>query len=190
MEAAGQIVGGISLPLVHGTELTTAITIPLFTGAIGYVINWTRVWMLFYPVRFAGFRLPGLPPIVTLLPRKVQQIPGFMHGAVGLAGDHPLAGREDGVDCGRQGDRQAWQPVGVLPPARPGAHRRAHHCHVQAGCPRRRRADHAPRASGPVGRPAAARPRGGARQGPGAAPGDRPRGHRGDRRQHRPAPGP
>jgi len=89
MDAAGQIVAGISLPLVHGNELTAAITIPLFTGAIGYVINWTGVWMLFYPVRFAGFRLPGLAPMVTLLPRKVQQIPGFMHGAVGWQGIIP-----------------------------------------------------------------------------------------------------
>ena len=46
----------------------------LLAGAIGYVINWTGVWMLFYPVRFAGFRLPGLGPAVTLLPRRVQQI--------------------------------------------------------------------------------------------------------------------
>jgi len=89
MEAAGQILAGISLPLLHGSELTAAITIPLFTGAIGYVINWTGVWMLFYPVRFAGFRLPGLAPMVTLLPRKVQQIPGFMHGAVGWQGIIP-----------------------------------------------------------------------------------------------------
>src|SRR6266508_6900447 len=70
-------------------ELLKELTIPLFTGAIGYVINWTGVWMLFYPVRFAGFRLPGLAPMVTLLPRKVQQIPGFMHGAVGWQGIIP-----------------------------------------------------------------------------------------------------
>jgi uncharacterized membrane protein YheB (UPF0754 family) len=69
-----QVLAGISLPLVHGRDLVKAITIPLFTGAIGYVINWTGVWMLFYPVRFAGFRLPGLGPAVMLLPRRVQQI--------------------------------------------------------------------------------------------------------------------
>src|SRR5215204_4883784 len=89
MEAGPQILAGIPLPLVHGSELPKAITIPLFTGAIGYVINWTGVWMLFYPVRFAGFRVPGLAPMVTLLPRKVQQIPGFMHGAVGWQGIIP-----------------------------------------------------------------------------------------------------
>src|SRR4051795_11196849 len=45
--------------------------------------------MLFYPVRFAGFRMPGLAPLVTLLPRRVQQVPGFMHGAVGWQGIIP-----------------------------------------------------------------------------------------------------
>ena len=84
-----QLLAGISLPLVHGGDLVKAITIPLFMGAIGYVINWTGVWMLFYPVRFAGFRLPGLSSAVTLLPRRVQQIPGFMHGAVGWQGIIP-----------------------------------------------------------------------------------------------------
>jgi uncharacterized membrane protein YheB (UPF0754 family) len=89
MQAGVQILAGISLPLVHGGDLLKAITIPLFTGAIGYVINWTGVWMLFYPVRFAGFRLPGLASAVTLLPRRIQQIPGFMHGAVGWQGIIP-----------------------------------------------------------------------------------------------------
>ncbi|MFL5891309.1 MAG: hypothetical protein ACJ75I_01055 [Solirubrobacterales bacterium] len=89
MEATAQILSAVSLPLFEGSELVKAITIPLFTGAIGYVINWTGVWMLFYPVRFAGFRLPGLAPLVTLLPRRVQQVPGFMHGAVGWQGIIP-----------------------------------------------------------------------------------------------------
>ena len=53
---------------------------PFFTGAIGYVTNWSGVWMLFYPVRFRGVRLPGLAPIANILPRRVQQIPGVMHG--------------------------------------------------------------------------------------------------------------
>jgi uncharacterized membrane protein YheB (UPF0754 family) len=89
MLAQAPLLAGISLPLFHGSDLVNAITIPLFTAAIGYVINWTGVWMLFYPVRFAGFRLPGLRAAVTLLPRKIQQIPGFMHGAVGWQGIIP-----------------------------------------------------------------------------------------------------
>ena len=38
------------------SDLISLITIPIFSGAIGYVTNWSGVWMLFYPVRFA--RLP------------------------------------------------------------------------------------------------------------------------------------
>jgi uncharacterized membrane protein YheB (UPF0754 family) len=65
------------------------ITIPLFTGAIGYLTNLSGVWMLFYPVHFKGWRLPGLSALSTILPRKVQQIPGVMHGAVGWQGIIP-----------------------------------------------------------------------------------------------------
>ncbi len=71
------------------SELISLLTIPLFSGAIGYVINWTGVWMLFHPVRFTGFRLPGLAPLARVLPRKVQEIPGFMHGGVGWQGIIP-----------------------------------------------------------------------------------------------------
>jgi uncharacterized membrane protein YheB (UPF0754 family) len=77
------------LPIVHGSDLVKAITIPLFTGAIGYVINWTGVWMLFHPLHFTGFRLPGVAPLARLLPRKLQEIPGIMHGGVGWQGIIP-----------------------------------------------------------------------------------------------------
>jgi uncharacterized membrane protein YheB (UPF0754 family) len=65
------------------------ITIPLFTGAIGYLTNLSGVWMLFYPVHFKGWRLPGLSALASVLPRKVQQIPGVMHGALGWQGIIP-----------------------------------------------------------------------------------------------------
>ena len=65
------------------------LTIPLFTGAIGYVTNWTGVWMLFYPIRFAGIRVPGLDRAAHLLPRRIQQIPGVMRGGVGWQGIIP-----------------------------------------------------------------------------------------------------
>jgi uncharacterized membrane protein YheB (UPF0754 family) len=70
-------------------ETISLISVPLFSGAIGYLTNWTGVWMLFNPVRFAGFRLPGLQPLAGLLPRKIQQIPGVMHGGVGWQGIIP-----------------------------------------------------------------------------------------------------
>jgi uncharacterized membrane protein YheB (UPF0754 family) len=74
---------------VTTSEWISLITVPFFSGAIGYVTNWTGVWMLFYPVRFWGFRVPGLASLVHLLPRRIQQIPGFMHGAVGWQGIIP-----------------------------------------------------------------------------------------------------
>ena len=71
------------------SELIKQLTIPLFTGAIGYLTNWTGVLMLFYPIRFWGFRIPGLERLVRLLPRKIQQIPGMLHGGVGWQGIIP-----------------------------------------------------------------------------------------------------
>src|SRR3982751_6990285 len=65
------------------------LTIPLFTGAIGYLTNWSGVWMLFYPVSFAGWHLPGLKRLAPLLPRRVQQIPGVMQGGMGWQGIIP-----------------------------------------------------------------------------------------------------
>src|SRR5215213_838685 len=70
-------------------ELLKELTIPFFTGAIGYLTNWSGVWMLFYPVHFKGFRLPGLGPLAHLLPRRIQQIPGVMQGGVGWQGIIP-----------------------------------------------------------------------------------------------------
>lgn len=81
------MIAGI-LPLFHN-ELLNMLTIPIFSGVIGYTTNWTGVWMLFYPVRFAGFRLPGLQALAGLLPRKLQQIPGVMQGGVGWQGIIP-----------------------------------------------------------------------------------------------------
>ena len=45
--------------------------------------------MLFNPVYFTGFRRAGPAPLVPLLPRKIQQIPGVMHGGVGWQGIIP-----------------------------------------------------------------------------------------------------
>ncbi|HEY1358266.1 MAG TPA: hypothetical protein VGF21_08175 [Thermoleophilaceae bacterium] len=71
------------------SETISLISVPFFSGAIGYLTNWSGVWMLFNPVRFKGFRLPGLAPLAGLLPRKIQQIPGVMHGGVGWQGIIP-----------------------------------------------------------------------------------------------------
>ena len=71
------------------SELLKQLSIPVFTGVIGYIINWTGVWMLFHPVRFVGFRIPGLAALAQLLPRRLQEIPGIMHGGVGWQGIVP-----------------------------------------------------------------------------------------------------
>jgi uncharacterized membrane protein YheB (UPF0754 family) len=65
------------------------LTIPLFTGIIGYVTNWSGVVMLFYPVRFRGVSFPPLRPFIGLLPRKIQQIPGIMNSGLGWQGIIP-----------------------------------------------------------------------------------------------------
>ncbi len=65
------------------------ITVPFFTGAIGYVTNWTGVLMLFYPVHFRGWRARWLQSLVHVLPRKLQQIPGIMVGGIGWQGIVP-----------------------------------------------------------------------------------------------------
>jgi uncharacterized membrane protein YheB (UPF0754 family) len=65
------------------------LSVPLFTGIIGYITNWSGIWMLFNPLQFKGFRLPGLAYLAKLAPRKLQEIPGVMHGAVGWQGIIP-----------------------------------------------------------------------------------------------------
>lgn len=70
--------------------LVDLITIPLFTGAIGYITNWSGVVMLFQPLRFHGFRLPGLKLLYPLLPRRVQVIPAISDdGRLGWQGIVP-----------------------------------------------------------------------------------------------------
>lgn len=70
-------------------HLQELISVPLFMGAIGYITNWSAVWMLFYPLEFKGMKIPGLWFFVRLAPRKVQQIPGVMHGGIGWQGIIP-----------------------------------------------------------------------------------------------------
>jgi uncharacterized membrane protein YheB (UPF0754 family) len=65
------------------------ITIPFFTGAIGWLINWTGLIMLFNPVQLHGIHVPALRDLATLLPRKLQEIPGFMEGRLGWQGIVP-----------------------------------------------------------------------------------------------------
>jgi len=70
-------------------DTVSLATVPLFSGAIGYLTNWTGVWMLFNPLRFRGVQIPGVAPLVHLMPRRIQQIPGAMQGGVGWQGIIP-----------------------------------------------------------------------------------------------------
>lgn len=57
--------------------LVDLISIPLFTGVIGYITNWSGVLMMFAPLKFYGLRIPGLKVLYPFLPRRVQVIPAI-----------------------------------------------------------------------------------------------------------------
>jgi uncharacterized membrane protein YheB (UPF0754 family) len=79
------------------------LTVPLVTGVIGYVTNWTGVLMLFYPVHFKGMRARWLEDASRRLPYKLRQIPGVMVGGIGWQGIVPSRAAKMGslaVDSG------------------------------------------------------------------------------------------
>lgn len=66
------------------------LSIPLFTAVIGYVTNWTGIWMLFSPLEFRGVRIPGLARIGPALPRRLRLVPlGLAEGRLGWQGIIP-----------------------------------------------------------------------------------------------------
>ena len=71
---------------VHWVEFAT---VPVFTGVIGWLINWSGLWMLFKPTYFRGLRVPGMRELAGVLPRKVQEVPGLMQGGIGWQGIIP-----------------------------------------------------------------------------------------------------
>jgi hypothetical protein len=64
-------------------------SIPVFTGVIGWLINWSGLWMLFKPIKFHGFRIAGLKEVAAVVPRKLQEVPGIMEGGLGWQGIVP-----------------------------------------------------------------------------------------------------
>jgi uncharacterized membrane protein YheB (UPF0754 family) len=75
---------------VDHKTLVDLISIPLFTGVMGYVTNWTGVLMLFQPIRFHGIKVPGLRVLFPLLPRRVRILPLIRHdGRLGWQGIVP-----------------------------------------------------------------------------------------------------
>jgi hypothetical protein len=66
------------------------VSIPIFSAVAGLITNWTGVIMLFAPVYFTGFYVPGLKSIFPFLPRKVQILPIFApNGILGFQGFIP-----------------------------------------------------------------------------------------------------
>lgn len=91
-------------------ELIGVITTPVFTGVLGYVTNWTGVWMIFYPLRFRGIRVPGLKTLVRWMPRKVQQVPGIMNGGIGWQGIIPSRAAKMGSIAADKGVAKIGEP--------------------------------------------------------------------------------
>ncbi len=79
-----------SLFHIHPTLWLELTTIPLFTGIIGYITNWTGILMLFQPIRFHGFRAPGLATVFPYLPKQIQVLPLLQYdGRMGWQGIVP-----------------------------------------------------------------------------------------------------
>ncbi|MBD8868225.1 hypothetical protein [Nocardioides donggukensis] len=75
--------------LVDDVNWVHFVTIPIFTGVVGWLINWSGLVMLFSPVRFHGLSVPGLQAISRVLPRKLQEVPGLLQGGIGWQGIVP-----------------------------------------------------------------------------------------------------
>src|ERR1700710_2703497 len=65
------------------------VSVPVFTGVVGWLINWTGLVMLFSPVRFHGVTVPGMRQLSRVLPRKLQEVPGILQGGIGWQGIVP-----------------------------------------------------------------------------------------------------
>jgi uncharacterized membrane protein YheB (UPF0754 family) len=65
------------------------LSVPIFTGVVGWLINWTGLVMLFSPVRFHGVTVPGMRQLSRVLPRKLQEVPGILQGGLGWQGIVP-----------------------------------------------------------------------------------------------------
>lgn len=84
-----QLLSGFDVTTWDSQDWVTFATIPLFTGVVGWLINWSGLWMLFSPIRFYGLRVPGLRELTTVLPRKLQEVPGLPYGRLGWQGIIP-----------------------------------------------------------------------------------------------------
>ncbi|MFC6287323.1 hypothetical protein ACFP3Q_08260 [Nocardioides sp. GCM10027113] len=87
-DVTGYVAGYVADFLVH-VDWVHFWTIPVFTGVIGWLINWSGLVMLFRPVEFRGVRVPGMRELAWVLPRRAQEVPGILQGGVGWQGIIP-----------------------------------------------------------------------------------------------------
>lgn len=75
------IAGGLFIDWEHLTGqpkiIVDLISFPVFSALAGWLTNWTGVLMLFWPIQFRGFRVPGLSLLYPYFPRRVQVLPTF-----------------------------------------------------------------------------------------------------------------
>ena len=129
------------------------LSIPVFTGVVGWLINWTGLVMLFSPVRFHGVKVPGHAPALA---GAAAQDPGGARAPAGrhrLAGDRPGAGRQDGQHRRGQGDRQARHAARSSTSSSSPTRSPSTSCRSSSPTCRHDRRHHAPRAPEPVARP-------------------------------------
>ncbi|QLD90277.1 hypothetical protein HWV07_15035 [Natronomonas salina] len=72
------------------------LLIPPITGIIGYITNYVAIYMLFHPLRFKGFDVPGMEKLTVNSPYRIRQIPGMLEGRVGWQGIIPSKARKMG----------------------------------------------------------------------------------------------
>ncbi|MBJ8340506.1 hypothetical protein [Antrihabitans spumae] len=76
------------------------VSIPIFSAIAGLLTNWTGVLMLFAPVKFTGFYVPGLKTLFNFFPRKVQILPVFAPGGIlGFQGFIPARAEKMAAIC-------------------------------------------------------------------------------------------
>ena len=160
------------------------LTIPLFTGVIGYVTNWTRRADAVLPGPVQGAPDPAARSRSSgSCPRKIQQIPGVMHGGIGWQGIIPSRAAKMGSIAVDKGIAKLGSPSEFYEQLDPDKIAEQILSRLAAGHARsvdRIMEREHPR---PVARPARRGSRGAARPRPAAAARDRPRGHRRDRRR-------
>lgn len=96
------VLAGILPSLPYGLQWRLLL-IPIITGIIGYGTNWVAIQMLFRPIDFVGFRVPGMKEISPSFPRKLKQIPGVVEGRVGWQGIIPSRSARMGTIAAEKG---------------------------------------------------------------------------------------